>query len=95
MNATKTRWCWRTDLAAFRGLSTQERTGFLLVLEWFENFRLRRELAAGREAARAFWKTEVRREGRPREDWQLEQWEAALHWYLKWSRKRLRLTRSF
>lgn len=84
MNATKTRWCWRTDLAAFRGLSTQERAGFLLVLEWFENFRLRHELAAGREAVRAFWKTEVRREGRLREDWQLEQWEAALHWYLKW-----------
>lgn len=45
------------------GLTSQERSGFLLVLEWFENFRLRHELAAGREAARAFWKTEVLREG--------------------------------
>ena len=33
----KCRWCWRKDLAAFRGLTDRERTGFLLVLEWFEN----------------------------------------------------------
>jgi integron integrase len=84
MNALRPRWCWRKDLAEFRGLSERERTGFLLVLEWFENFRLRHELAAGREAVRSFWQTEVLREGRPREDWQLEQWEAALDWYLKW-----------
>jgi hypothetical protein len=40
MNATmtrETRWCWRKDLAEFRGLSDRERAGFLLVLEWFEN----------------------------------------------------------
>lgn len=42
--------------AGFRGLSDREFTGFLLVLEWFENLRLRYELAAGREAARVFWK---------------------------------------
>jgi hypothetical protein len=38
MNATKTRqarWCWRKDLAGFRGLSDRERAGFLVVLEWF------------------------------------------------------------
>ncbi len=84
MNETKTRWCWRTDLAEFRGLTAHERSGFLLVLEWFENFRLRHELAAEREAVRAFWRAEVLREGCLREDWQLEQWEDALHWYLKW-----------
>ena len=47
MNATttrKARWCWRKDLAGFRGLTDRERAGFLLVLEWFENFRLRHEL---------------------------------------------------
>ena len=33
----KKRLCWRKDLVEFRGLSEQERTGFLLVLEWFEN----------------------------------------------------------
>lgn len=69
MNATKSRWCWRKDLSEFRGLTDRERTGFLLVLEWFENFRLRRELPADREAAKSFWKNEVIREDRPREDW--------------------------
>jgi hypothetical protein len=59
MTASKIRWCWRSELAEFRGLTDRERAGFLLVLEWFENFRLRHELAAGREAAKAFWKMEV------------------------------------
>jgi len=87
MNATttrKTRWCWRKDLAEFRGLTDQERTGFLLVLEWFENFRLRHELPAGSEAAKAFWTLEVLREDRIREKWQLEQWGDAIQWYLNW-----------
>ena len=84
MSAIKTRWCWRTDLAEFRGLTDRERAGFLLVLEWFENFRLRHELPAGREAAKAFWRSEVTREGREREKWQLEQWGDAIQWYLKW-----------
>jgi hypothetical protein len=47
MNAIKTRWCWRKDLREFRGLSDSDRNGFLLALEWFENFRLRHELEAG------------------------------------------------
>ena len=87
MNATmnrKPRWCWRKDLAEFRGLTDRERAGFLLVLEWFENFRLRHELEAGREAAKAFWKSDVKREGRKREKWQLEQWGDAITWYLNW-----------
>lgn len=78
------RWSWRSDLAAFRGLTDRERTGYVLVLEWFENFRLRHELDAGREAATRFWKEEVRRDDRPRERWQLEQWAQAMKWYLKW-----------
>lgn len=84
MRALDTRWCWRKDLAGFRGLTDRERAGFLLVLEWFENFRLRHDLAAGRDAAKMFWKKEVIREGREREKWQLEQWADALQWYLKW-----------
>jgi site-specific recombinase XerD len=87
MNATmtrKTRWCWRKDLAEFRGLTERERTGFLLVLEWFENFRLRHELEAGRDAAKMFWKMEVIRDGREREKWQLDQWGDAIQWYLNW-----------
>jgi site-specific recombinase XerD len=84
MNAAKMRWCWRKDLAEFRGLTERERAGFLVLLEWFENFRLRHELPAGREAAKVFWKSEVVREDREREKWQLEQWADAIQWYLKW-----------
>ncbi len=76
--------CWRTDLQDFRGLSHFERSGFQICLEWFENFRLRYSLAAGREAAKAFWMSEVRRDGIEREDWQLKQWSEAIRWYLAW-----------
>jgi integron integrase len=78
------RWCWRNDLAGFRGLSNAERIGFLILLEWFENYRLRHNLPAGRDSAAAFWKSEVLREGRPREQWQLDQWANAISWYLDW-----------
>jgi integron integrase len=76
--------CWRTDLQDFRGLSHFERSGFLICLEWFENFRLRYSLTAGREAAKAFWLSEVKRDGIEREDWQLKQWAEAIRWYLAW-----------
>ena len=66
------------------GLTHRERAGFLLVLEWFENFRLRHELPAGRDSAKKFWRAEVIKEDRPRESWQLEQWSDAIQWYLKW-----------
>jgi integron integrase len=65
-------------------LTERERSGFLLLLEWFENFRLRSELDAGRDAAKLFWRQEVLREDRPREKWQLEQWADAMQWYLQW-----------
>ncbi len=84
MSTTKPRWCWRKDLAEFRGLSDQDKAGFLLLLEWFENFRLRHQWEAGREAAKAFWRSEVRRPEVDRLPWQLEQWEKAIRWYLDW-----------
>ena len=65
-------------MAEFRGLTDRERTGFLLVLEWFENFRLRHEMEAGRDAAKVFWRAEVQREDRKREAWQLDQWSDAI-----------------
>lgn len=61
------RWCWRKDLAELCGLTDRERTGFLLVLEWFENFRLRHELEAGREAPQALMKIGNWRLGNPDE----------------------------
>jgi hypothetical protein len=57
---------------------------FLLVLEWFENFRLRCGLEAGRDATEAFWRNEVVPDGRPRKSGQLKQWEDAIKWYLNW-----------
>ena len=80
----KARWCWRKDLAEFRGLSDRDRTGFLVLLEWFENYRLRLDLDADREAAASFWRCDVKKEGVKREDWQLDQWSAAIQWYLNW-----------
>jgi len=80
----RARWSWRDDLAAFKGLDDRSRAGFLLVLEWFENFRLRNGLSAGRGAAERFWRHEVLREDRRRQDWQLEQWGEAIRWYLDW-----------
>ena len=84
MKTKKLRACWRKDLSEFRGLTDQDRGGFLLLLEWFENFRLRHGLEAGRKAANIFWKTDVLGNGRQREPWQLDQWMAAIHWYLDW-----------
>lgn len=84
MKTATTRWCWRKDLAEFRGLTNAERSGFLLVLEWFENFRLRHHLDANESGAKEFWRRDVLREDRPREPWQLEQWADAIRWYLDW-----------
>jgi hypothetical protein len=84
MPVKRTRHCWRSDLSEFRGLTEAERSVFLLVLEWFENFRLRCGLEAGRDSTEAFWRKEVVPEGRPRKPGQLEQWEDAIKWYLNW-----------
>jgi hypothetical protein len=53
-----------------------------MVLSWFETFRSRHRLAASREACVLFWKEQVRSKERPA--WQLEQWAAAIEWYLRW-----------
>ncbi len=55
LDGFKTHWCWRKNLAEFRGLSERERAGLLLVLEWMESFRLWHELAAGRETRGMDW----------------------------------------
>jgi Phage integrase, N-terminal SAM-like domain len=80
----KTRHCWRSDLSDFRGLTEGERSVFPLVLEWFETYRARCGLEAGRDAIEAFWREEVVPVDRPRESWQLEQWKNAIQWYLNW-----------
>lgn len=84
MPVNRTHHCWRSDLSEFRGLTEAERSLFLLVLEWFENFRLRCGLEAGRDSVEAFWRNEVVPQGRPRKHRQLEQWAGAIKWYLNW-----------
>lgn len=75
---------WNEDLLASRDLSDQEKQGYGFLLAWFESWRLRRHLLPGREAGRMFWRVEV--SSKPRKDWQLEQWAAAMRWYLGWLR---------
>ena len=76
--------CWRADILKSRALSDQDKKGFTIVLEWFENYRLRVGLKAGKEAARRFWREEVQGKDKVRESWQLEQWEEAIRFYLAW-----------
>jgi len=75
--------CWRADLESSRDLSSRQKHGFLMLLGWFENFRLRHGLPAGREAAVTFWREQIVGE-KEREHWQLEQWTESLSWYLNW-----------
>ncbi|MBK1829055.1 tyrosine-type recombinase/integrase [Haloferula rosea] len=75
---------WKSDLAASRSVDARAKGGFEMLLVWFENWRLRYRLEAGREAAVAFWKQQVIGDGKERESWQLEQWADAMAWYLDW-----------
>lgn len=55
-----------------------------MLLGWFENFRLRKGLPAGRKAAVTFWREEILNNPKEREQWQLDQWAGAISWYLNW-----------
>ncbi|MDP4722382.1 MAG: integron integrase [Akkermansiaceae bacterium] len=79
-------WDWRADLAAARDVEHRQREGYRGFLEWFENWRLRLRLEPSRENAVLFWKSEVEQPGKNRQDWQLEQWGAAMAWFLNWLR---------
>ena len=84
MTTKQAKCCWRSDLSEFRGVTHSERSGFLICLEWFENFRLRHSLPANRQAAKAFWSDHVERDRIKREPSQLAQWAEAIRWHLKW-----------
>jgi hypothetical protein len=53
-----------------------------MLLSWFEDWRLGKQLQPGLDAARAFWVHQVK--SKPRQSWQLEQWKEAIGWYLEW-----------
>lgn len=73
---------WRADLAVSREVNERERAGFVLVLDWYQRWRLSRELPDGRETARSFWRDQVL--PKEREPWQLDKWAEAIRWYLDW-----------
>ena len=73
---------WREDLEASRDLTKQQKQGYVILLSWYESWRLRSMQGAGLESARMFWKAEVLK--KDREQWQMDQWTAAIHWFLDW-----------
>ncbi len=85
MSITKRiRCCWRKDLNASRDLTPSQKHGFTMLLSWYENFRIRSGLKAGRHSAVVFWKKQVLSEDTERQSWQLNQWAEAISWYLRW-----------
>ena len=72
------------DLKMARNVPDSRRTGFEILLSWFEDWRIAQKLEPGREAARAFWIHQVKT--KPRQDWQLDQCKEAIGWYLEWLR---------
>lgn len=84
MSAASTTSSWRDDLKLARNVPDSHRQSYDMLLSWFDQWRISRHLPNGREAARAFWRQQVK--SKPREAWQLEQWTAAFGWYLEWLR---------
>ncbi len=50
---------WRADLDASRDVSEPDKQGYGFLVDWFENWRTRKQLSAGRPAAVAFWQAQV------------------------------------
>ena len=73
---------WREDLAYSRDLNPREIEAFGYVLGWLEDWRVKHDLAPGRDAACRWW-LEVAK-GKDRPAWQLRQWEQAIRWFLAW-----------
>jgi len=83
MNTTQTNaGSWQADLQASRDLTRSEKSGFEIVLDWYEKWRMAHRAVPGRESAALFWKAQVK--AKPREAWQLDQWAQAIRWYLQW-----------
>ena len=73
---------WLADLRASRDLTRSEKSGFEMILAWYEKWRMAHNAVPGRESAALFWKARVK--AKPREAWQLDQWAQAMRWYLQW-----------
>lgn len=73
---------WSKDLEASGDVLQRERDSFAMLLGWLEKFIAGQGLCPGRGACERFWKEQVK--SKPREKWQIEQWGAAIRWYLRW-----------
>jgi hypothetical protein len=75
-------YAWSKDLEASTDVRLREQEGFAMFLGWLEKFLTGSDLCASREACERFWKEQVR--AKLREKWQLDQWAAAMRWYVRW-----------
>lgn len=73
---------WRADLLASRDLTRSEKSGFEMILAWYEKWRMAQNAMPGRDSAALFWKAQVK--AKAREAWQIDQWAQAMRWYLQW-----------
>lgn len=80
-------YAWSKDLESSSDVLHREIPAFAMLLGWYEKFLGARGLNPGREACELFWKESVM--VRNREGWQIEQWGAAIRWYLRWFENRL------
>ena len=75
-------YAWSKDLEASSDVILRERPSFAMLLGWLEKFTNSNGLSPERETCTRFWRESVMT--RNREAWQIEQWGAAIRWYLRW-----------
>lgn len=74
---------WRADLKASRNVKEQEKEYFMFFLDWFERWRMSAGVVPDRESAVRFWRERVMAK-KEHPEWRLDQWGAAMRWYLRW-----------
>jgi len=79
-------YAWTRDLETSRDVLEREQAAYGMLLGWLERWRVNLGQPAGRESCVKFWREAVL--AKRREPWQLEQWAAALRWYLRWLENR-------
>jgi integron integrase len=77
---------WTKDLEASSDVRLREIPAFAMFLGWLEKFVCNKGLQPGRPSCERFWREGV--SCRHREQWQLDQWAAAMRWYLRWLENR-------
>ena len=73
---------WREDLDHARDVSKRDAETLGFVVNWFESWRLAKDLDATRDVAARFWREAVMI--KERVSWQLDQWAEGIRWYLNW-----------